>query len=66
MRPDENAEELLVSVEKSSDVGFAKRGRWFAVSVSGRKEKDEDIGAELRRSFDAISGKSLLVPCSQN
>ena len=55
--PDEIAQELLVVAEKPKDVGFAKRGRWFAVSASGTTERDEEIGAELRRSLDAICGK---------
>lgn len=42
-------------------VRFSKQGRWFAISVDGQTRGEEDIGEELRRCFDEISGKMLIT-----
>jgi hypothetical protein len=42
-------------------VRFAKRGRWFAASMSSNTEGTEPIAEELKRCFDAISGENSLL-----
>ncbi|ODN79369.1 hypothetical protein L202_03373 [Cryptococcus amylolentus CBS 6039] len=43
--------------EDDFEVQFAQKGRWFTVGVQGRTVPDEDVGAELKSCFDAISTK---------
>ncbi|WVQ75780.1 hypothetical protein IAR50_005413 [Cryptococcus sp. DSM 104548] len=43
--------------EESFEVQFAKRGRWFTAGVQGQTLPDQDVGAELKFCFDAISNK---------
>lgn len=41
-----------------SSVTIFRLGRWFAASVDGQTEGEEDVGDELRRSFERLSGKT--------
>jgi diphthine-ammonia ligase len=43
---------------KGEVVQYRKRGRWFAVSISGMTRGDEEIGHELDRCFKSIQRKS--------